>query len=39
VHADLPAEAVNPEQLDRLLGLVVEGALNVRAYAGLPLRG
>jgi hypothetical protein len=34
VHADLPVEAVNPEQLDRLLGLVVEGALNVRAYAG-----
>ena len=33
VHADLPVEAVNPEQLDRLLGLVVEGALNVRAYA------
>jgi hypothetical protein len=25
---------VNPEQLDRLLGLVVEGALNARAYAG-----
>jgi hypothetical protein len=33
VHADLPVEAVDPEQLDRLLGLVVEGALNVRAYA------
>ena len=33
VQADLPAEAVTPEQLDRLLGLVVEGALNVRAYA------
>ena len=33
VHADLPAEAVTAEQLDRLLGLVVEGALNVRAYA------
>jgi len=33
VHADLPAAAVSAEQLDRLLGLVVEGALNVRAYA------
>jgi hypothetical protein len=34
VQADLPAELVTAEQLDRLLGLVVEGALNVRAYAG-----
>lgn len=34
VQADLPAEAVSAEQLDRLLGLVVEGALNVRGYAG-----
>ena len=33
VQADLPAEAVSTELLDRLLGLVVEGALNVRAYA------
>jgi hypothetical protein len=33
VQADLPADAVSAEQLDRLLGLVVEGALNVRAYA------
>ena len=33
VQADLPAEAVSAEQLDRLLGLVVEGALNARAYA------
>jgi hypothetical protein len=33
VQADLPAEAVTTEQLDRLLGLVVEAALNVRAYA------
>jgi hypothetical protein len=33
VQADLPAAAVDAEQLDRLLGLVVEGALNVRAYA------
>lgn len=32
VQADLPAEAVTPQQLDRLLGLVVEGALNVRAW-------
>ena len=34
VQADLPAELVSAELLDRLLGLVVEGALNVRAYAG-----
>lgn len=33
VQADLPADALTPEQLDRLLGLVVEGALNARAYA------
>jgi len=33
VQADMPAEAVSAELLDRLLGLVVEGALNVRAYA------
>jgi hypothetical protein len=33
VQADLPADAVHSEALDRLLGLVVEGALNVRAYA------
>ena len=33
VQADLPAEAVRTELLDRVLGLVVEGALNVRAYA------
>ena len=34
VHADLPAEIVSAELLDRVLGLVVEAALNVRAYAG-----
>jgi hypothetical protein len=33
VQADLPAMAVDAEQLDRLLGLVVEGALSARAYA------
>ena len=33
VQGDLPADAVSPEQLDRLLGLAVEAALNVRAYA------
>ena len=33
VHGDLPAGAIDAEQLDRLLGLVVEGALNARAYA------
>lgn len=32
VQGDLPAAAVDAEQLDRLLGLVVEGALNARAY-------
>lgn len=30
VHADLPAATVDERQLDRLLGLVVEGALAVR---------
>ncbi len=34
VQADMPAETVTAEQLDRVLGLIVEGALNVRAYAG-----
>jgi len=33
VQADMPAETVSAERLDRLLGLVVEGALSVRAYA------
>jgi hypothetical protein len=33
VQADLPAAAVDAEQLDRLLGLVVEGALAARTYA------
>jgi Putative bacterial sensory transduction regulator len=33
VHADLPAAAVDEPALDRLLGLVAEGALNVREYA------
>ena len=33
VQADMPAETVSAELLDRLLGLVVEGALSVRAYA------
>lgn len=33
VQADLPADAVHHEALDRLLGLVVEGALSARAYA------
>jgi hypothetical protein len=33
VQADLPADAVTAEMIDRLLGLVVEAALNVRAYA------
>ena len=33
VQADLPACAVEPEQHDRVLGLVVEGALAARGYA------
>ena len=32
VHADLPANAVDERELDRLLGLVVEGALAVREF-------
>jgi len=33
VHADLPATAVDARTLDRLLGLVAEGAIAVRDYA------
>jgi hypothetical protein len=33
VHGDLPVAAVDERTLDRLLGLVVEGAVAVRAYA------
>ena len=32
VHADLPAAAVDERELDRLLGLVVEGAVAVREF-------
>lgn len=32
VHADLPAAAVDERDLDRLLGLVVEGAIAVREF-------
>jgi hypothetical protein len=32
VHADLPAGAVDERELDRLLGLVVEGAIAVRQF-------
>ncbi len=32
VHADLPAKAVDQQQVDRLLGLVVEGAVAVREF-------
>jgi hypothetical protein len=32
VHADLPAGSVDVTQLDRLLGLVVEGAVAVRQF-------
>jgi hypothetical protein len=33
VHADLPAAAASERELDRMLGLVVEGAVAVRGYA------
>ena len=33
VHADLPAAAVDDRGVDRLLGLVAEGAVAVRDYA------
>jgi hypothetical protein len=33
VHGDLPVTAVDERAIDRLLGLVVEGALAVRGYA------
>ena len=33
IHADLPAGAVDERTLDRLRGLVVEGAVAVREYA------
>jgi Putative bacterial sensory transduction regulator len=33
VHADLPVAAVDERSLDRLLGLVAEGAIAVRDYA------
>lgn len=32
VHADLPVAAVDEREIDRLLGLVVEGAVAVREY-------
>ena len=32
VHADLPVGAVDERELDRLLGLVVEGAVAVREF-------
>ena len=33
VHGDMPAAAVDERSLDRLLGLVAEGAIAVRDYA------
>jgi hypothetical protein len=33
VHGDLPVAAVDERAIDRLLGLVVEGAVAVRSYA------
>jgi Putative bacterial sensory transduction regulator len=37
VHGDVPVKGLDESTLDRLLGLLAEGALAVRAYAaGLP---
>jgi len=33
VHGDVPVAAVDEKMIDRLLGLVVEGAIAVRSYA------
>jgi hypothetical protein len=33
IHGDLPVGSVDEDALDRLLGLVVEGAIAVRSYA------
>jgi hypothetical protein len=33
IHADLPVDAVDPVSIDRLLGLVAEGAAVARRYA------
>jgi hypothetical protein len=33
VHGELPVSAVDEQAVDRLLGLVVEGAIAVRSYA------
>ena len=33
VHGDVPVAAVDERMIDRLLGLVVEGAIAVRSYA------
>ena len=33
VHGDLPVAAVDDREIDRLLGLMVEGVLAVRGYA------
>jgi hypothetical protein len=33
VHGDVPVAAVTEQEVDRLLGLVTEGALAVRSYA------
>ena len=33
IHGDLPVAGVDEQALDRLLGLVVEGAIAVRSYA------
>ena len=36
VHADLPVPAIDERQLDRLLGLVVEGAVTARNAMSQP---
>jgi hypothetical protein len=33
IHGDLPVASVDEQAVDRLLGLVVEGAIAVRSYA------
>jgi hypothetical protein len=39
IHGDLPAAELDETGVDRLLGLVVEGALAVRGYAGAAASG
>jgi len=39
VHGDLPVQGLDEAAVDRLLGLVVEGALIARTYAASPAGG